>query len=50
MENDLKMHTSPDGEVAPHSYLYRSITSDQAAAIREQSMPEADRAVQGDTT
>ena len=50
MENDLKMHTSPDGEVAPHSYLYRSITSDQAAGFGEQSMPEADRAVQGDTT
>jgi len=34
MEDDLQMHTSPNGEVAPHSYLYQSITSDQAAAIR----------------
>jgi RHS repeat-associated protein len=34
MENDLQMHTSPDGEVAPHSYLYHSITSGQADAIR----------------
>lgn len=34
MEDDLQMHTSPDGQVAPHSYLYHSITSDQAAAIQ----------------
>jgi hypothetical protein len=34
MEDDLQMHTSPDGEVAPHSYLYHSITSDQAGAIQ----------------
>ncbi len=44
MEDDLKMHTSPDGEVAPHSYLYRSITSDQAGAIQKtidaQSRPD----------
>ncbi|MGB6974361.1 MAG: RHS repeat-associated core domain-containing protein [Terracidiphilus sp.] len=34
MEDDLQMHTSPDGEVAPHSYLYHSITSDQASTIQ----------------
>ena len=35
MEDDLQMHTSPDGEVvAPHSFLYHSITSDQAAEMR----------------
>ncbi len=33
-EDDLKAHTSPSGEVAPHSYLHIPISADQASATR----------------
>lgn len=35
MEDDLDMHTSPSGEVAPHSYMYHSITAAQKGAITD---------------
>jgi len=34
-EDDLQAHTSPSGEVAPHSYLHIPITADQAAAMQK---------------
>lgn len=33
-ENDIKAHTGPSGEVAPHSYLHIPITAEQAAQMQ----------------
>lgn len=34
VENDILAHTSPDGEVAAHSYLHIPVTAAQAAAMQ----------------